>query len=148
MLRCHFPMREQVWGKGARLCLSKCVLYVKGLFWWDEMCCWGLRRGNPQMRGTFVSEWAEQLGEAARSSLGLRTSVLVPGDWLAGFPPASLSQPLKVFSHQILFMWKVWSNTPTVAQRFNYYILEGYPLSPAHDSVLRKELSLLIFSPT
>lgn len=58
--RCHFPMSD--------VGLSEYVLYMKGFFRLDQMCSWGLRRGNPQVRDTslrFVSEWADQMQEEA-----------------------------------------------------------------------------------
>lgn len=83
--RCHFPMRE--------VCLNECILYMKGLCRLDQMCSWGLRRGNPQVTGIslrFMSEWAEQMGEVARSPVGFRMSVLVLFEWLVGWLAAHL----------------------------------------------------------
>lgn len=88
-------------------CLSKCVLYMKGLWRLDQMCSWGLW-GQPTGERhliKFVFEWAEQVGRC-KEPTGLQNVVSSsPVWWLAGCPPAAVSlaqlhaHTLKVFSH-------------------------------------------------
>lgn len=96
-----FPWGRCAWASVFSIWKALCRL--------DQMCSWGLCSSSPQVRGTslrFVSEWAERMGEVARSPIDFRTSsVPVPCEWLAGCPPAALPlaqlhmQALKVFSH-------------------------------------------------
>lgn len=76
---------------------------MKGVCRLDQMCSWGLRRGNPQVRGTslrFVCEWAETVGEVARSPVGFRMSVLVLlFEWLVGWRPTCCSSVSREAPH-------------------------------------------------